>query len=238
MDPATHIAHLRADAALLLEAQQADPHAPAWAGTGWDRTQLLAHVAGVHTWVREQLQLGTGERVRLSTIERPPEGDALPGWYEAGAAELVQLLTEMDVDATWPTWAGPQPGTFFPRRMAQETSVHRWDAVGGGLDAAMAVDGVNELLELFVSRLPTERFAATPPASLHLHATDAEGEWLVHLGPEGVRFEHGHAKGDVALRGAAADLLLWTWNRVPVDDRFEVFGDPAPLEAWRASVVF
>ena len=44
--------------------------------------------------------------------------------------------------------------------------------------------------------------------------------------PDGVTFEHGHAKGDVALRGTAGDLLLWAWNRVPVDDRFEVFGDP------------
>ena len=48
------------------------------------------------------------------------------------------------------------------------------------------------------------------------------------LGPDGISFEHGHAKGDVALRGTASDLLLWAWNRVPVDDRFEVFGDAAP----------
>jgi uncharacterized protein (TIGR03083 family) len=237
MDPATHIAHVRADAALLLEAQRDDPHAPAWVGTGWDRTELLAHVANVHGWVRAQLKLGPGERIRFSTVEPAPEGDALPGWFEAGAAELIELLTTMDVEGTWPTWAGPQPGTFFPRRMAQETSVHRWDAVGGELDAAMAVDGIDELLELFTPRLPAERFAEVAPASLHLHATDADGEWLVHLSPDGVRFEHGHAKGDVALRGTAADLLLWTWNRVPADDRFEVFGDPAPLEAWRAAVV-
>jgi uncharacterized protein (TIGR03083 family) len=238
MDPATHIAHLRADAALLLEAQRADPHAPAWEGTGWDRTELLAHVAGVHAWVRQQLHLGNEERVRLSAVEGPPAGDALPGWFEAGAAELVQLLEAMDVQATWPTWAGPQPGTFFARRMAQETAVHRWDGVGGEVDAALGVDGVDELLELFVPRLPVDRFAGIVPASIHLHATDTDGEWLVQLGAEGVTFERGHAKGDVALRGRAGDLLLWAWNRAPVDDRFEVFGDPAPLAAWRAAVVF
>ena len=54
----------------------------------------------------------------------------------------------------------------------------------------------------------------------------------------GVSFEHGHAKGDVALRGTASDLLLWAWNRVPVDECFEVFGDRAPLEAWREAVRF
>jgi hypothetical protein len=73
--------------------------------------------------------------------------------------------------------------------------------------------------------------------TLHLHATDVEGEWLVRLGEDGVTFTLGHAKGDVALRGTAEDLLLWCWNRVPVDERFEVFGDASLLEAWRATVV-
>ncbi len=36
--------------------------------------------------------------------------------------------------------------------------------------------------------------------------------------------EPGHAKGDAAVRGPAADLLLWLWGRRPLDG-FEVFGD-------------
>ena len=55
-------------------------------------------------------------------------------------------------------------------------------------------------------------------------------------GPRRHLFEHGHAKGDVALRGTASDLLLWAWNRVPPDDRFEVFGEPTLLDAWRTAV--
>jgi uncharacterized protein (TIGR03083 family) len=237
MDAAAHIDHLRADSAALLAACRADPTAPAWEGLGWDRTQLLAHVANVHGWVRAQLILGPGERVRFSTVERAPEDTALPGWFEASAAELVVLLEGMDLDATWPTWAGAQPGTFFPRRMAQETAMHRRDGVGGSIDGLLAVDGIDELLELFVPRLPVERLAGLD-ASLHLHATDLDGEWLVQMAPGGITFEHGHAKGDVALRGRAEDLLLWTWNRVPVDARFEVFGDTGVLDAWRAAVTF
>lgn len=237
MDPAAHIDHLRADSASLLAAQRADPTAPAWPGLGWDRTELLAHIAAVHGWVRAQLLLGPGERIRFSTVERAPEGDDLPGWFETGAAELVALLTAMDVDATWPTWAGPQPGTFFPRRMAQETAVHRWDEVGGAIDAALAVDGVDELLELFAPRIPEEKLAGIN-GTIHLHATDVAGEWLIRLAPDGITFEHGHAKAAVAVRSTAADLLLWTWNRAPVDDRFEVFGDHALLETWRTAVVF
>jgi uncharacterized protein (TIGR03083 family) len=237
MDAAAHIDHLRADSARLLEACRADPRAPAWAGLGWTRSELLSHVANVHGWVRAQLHVGTAERIRFSNVEPAPVGDALPSWFEAGAEELAGLLSSMDLTATWPTWAGPQPGTFFPRRMGQETAVHRWDAVGGDISAALAVDGIDELLELFVPRLPADRLAAAAGA-IHLHATDVDGEWLVHLAPDGITFERGHAKGDVALRGAAQDLLLWSWNRAPVDGRFEVFGDPAPLEAWREAVVF
>jgi hypothetical protein len=175
----------------------------------------------------------------MRTVEGPPEGDLLPGWFEAGAAELADLLEHMDVAATWPTWAGPQPGTFFARRMAQETAVHRWDAEPGPIDPALAVDGVDEHLEVFAPRLPGDVFGGAS-GTIHLHATDdgldGAGEWLIRLGPQGITFDKGHAKGDVALRGAASDLLLWIWNRVPVDDRFEVHGDDAPLRLWRETV--
>jgi uncharacterized protein (TIGR03083 family) len=240
MDPATHIEHLRVDSAALLAACRAEPSAPVETCPGWSRVDLLAHVAGVHSWVRTQLATGPEERVRFSAIEAPPTGEELPAWYEAGAAALIEALTTMDVDATWPTWAGPQPGTFFPRRMAQETAVHRRDADPAPVDAALAVDGVDELLDLFVPRLPAERFVGVS-GTLHLHATDVDdgaGEWLVHLTPEGIRTERGHAKGDVALRGTAGDLLLWAWNRAPVDDRFEVFGDATVLDRWRTLVTF
>jgi uncharacterized protein (TIGR03083 family) len=237
MDPATHLEHLRADSAALLTAYRSDPTAPVVTCPGWDRTELLTHAAGVHAWVRAQLAQGTHERVRLSTVERPPTGDALPGWYEAGAAELIDRLAVMDLGARWPTWAGLQPGTFFPRRMAQETAIHRRDADPCPLDPALAVDGVDELLELFAPRVPAERLGGTT-GSIHLHATDADGEWLVHLTPDGISFEHGHGKGDAALRGAAGDLLLWAWNRAAVDERFEVFGDRALLDRWRSTVVF
>ena len=121
--------------------------------------------------------------------------------------------------------------------MAEETAIHRWDAAAGDIRADLAVDGVDELLELFAPRIPAERLSGVD-GSIHLHATDTEGEWLVRLSPGGISFEHGHAKGDLALRGRAADLLLWSWNRARVDDRFETFGDLGLLEAWRTVVVF
>jgi hypothetical protein len=118
--------------------------------------------------------------------------------------------------------------------------VHRWDtetAVGGGtgaLDPAMAVDGIDELFEVFVSRRDV-RALGSDGATIHLHATDAEGEWLVRCTGDRPEVTREHAKGDVAARGRAEDLLLFLYNRVGAD-RLEVFGDAALLDRWSAAV--
>jgi uncharacterized protein (TIGR03083 family) len=236
MDRRRYLDAVETNSAQLLRALRDAPSAPAWEGTGWDRTQLVEHVARVYAWMGAQIDAGPVARVRFSEVP-PPEGGTLAETFERVTADLVDRLAAMDTAIEWTTWAGPQPGTFYPRRMAHESAIHRWDTVGGPVEADLAVDGVTELLEIFAPRVPPERFTG-PSGSVHLHATDIDGEWLVRLGPERVSFELGHAKGDAALRGGASDLLLWAWNRVPLDDRFEVFGDAARLEAWRNVVVF
>jgi uncharacterized protein (TIGR03083 family) len=240
MDPTAHIAALRNDSTALLAAHDADPSAPVPSCPGWDRAALLAHTGMAQHWHLAQLDAGPAERVRYSTVAKAPEGDAVRDWYTTGVATLIAALERLDAATTWATWAGPQPSAFFPRRMAHETAVHRWDADHEPIGRALAIDGVDELFDVFVPLIPVERLAGAA-GTIHLHATDdgdgGEGEWLITLGPEGIRSEHGHAKGDVAVRGAASDLLLWAWNRVPVDDRFEVFGDASLLDAWRVAVV-
>lgn len=236
MDLDTYIAHVRDGSTRLLDGYRADPTAPAWDGTGWDRAALLHHVASFQTWVRAQLDLGPGEALDYSSLTWPPKGEDLDAWFEQSTTDLAEKLGAMDVEASWPTWTGPQPGWFFPRRAAQEITVHRWDGVGGEVDAEIGVDGVTEHLTLFAPLMPAAALGGVA-GTIHLHATDADGEWLVQLGPAGITFEHGHAKGDVAVRGEAGDLLLWIWNRAPVDDRFEVFGDPSLLDTWRTAVV-
>lgn len=235
MDLTTYLGHLRTDSDAVLAAFQADRAALIPSCPGWDRTALLAHLGRTQEWVRLQAERGPAERVRFGETAAAPEGAAMADWFAAGASSLIDALATMDLEATWPTWAGPQPGTFYPRRMAQETAVHRRDTDPAPFDAELAVDGVNELLEHFAPLAGGDKLPAQA-CSIHLHATDTDGEWLVHLTPEGVTFELGHAKGDVALRASAGDLLLWGWNRLPVDDRFEVFGEAAVLDVWRTAV--
>jgi hypothetical protein len=101
----------------------------------------------------------------------------------------------------------------------------------GPIDPTFAVDGIAEILEVMMPRVVRN----TPVAAggtLHLHATDAEGEWLLRFGEGRVDVEVGHARGDAAVRGTAAELYLWLWGR---DDGegLERFGDADLAERLR-----
>jgi hypothetical protein len=96
----------------------------------------------------------------------------------------------------------------------------------------VAADGIDEYLEVFVA---VTRMLNTAPAGppIHLHCTDTEGEWLLEL-PAGERvLTREHRKGDVALRGAAEDLLLVVWGRkTPEAASVDVVGDATVLDRW------
>jgi predicted lipid carrier protein YhbT len=73
--------------------------------------------------------------------------------------------------------------------------------------------------------------------TLHFHCTDVTGEWLVTMRSDGIDLTREHAKGDVAAKGTASDLLCWLEGRGPID-RLEVFGDEALLARWREVATF
>jgi uncharacterized protein (TIGR03083 family) len=236
MDASQHLAHLRADAAALVAACRAEPDAPVASCPGWDRTTLAKHVCVPLGWSALQAEVGPGEKRGFRDAPRPGEGDDVCDFLEAAVDRAVAAMSAMDAAATYPTWAGPPPAGWLPRRMAHETAIHRFDVAGGGFDAAFAVDGVDEVFDVFAPLIGADRFGGES-STLHLHSTDTDdGEWLATLGPEAVTAERVHGKGDAAVRAAASDLYLFVWNRVPLDERFEVLGDRAAAERWTATV--
>jgi predicted lipid carrier protein YhbT len=56
-----------------------------------------------------------------------------------------------------------------------------------------------------------------------------DAEWLLTFADGAVAVETGHAKGDAAVRGPAADLLLALWRRRPLGT-VDVVGDRAVVE--------
>ena len=182
---------------------------------------------------------GGVDRVNRDTAPLP-DGTDVHAYLRAGADRLGATLRAADLDAVVWTFRGPRPVRWWLRRQAQETTVHAWDAVvaaGGSLAIApdVAVDGIDELLDDMAP--PAFAAAAFGGAgeTIHLHATDATGEWLVTVGPDGYTVGREHAKGDVAARGPAEDLLLALWGRRPLDG-LETFGDAGLLARFRAAI--
>ena len=218
---------------LLSAAARHDPEADVPSCPGWDVDDLLGHVSTTHRWAARILRERRMERAEL---EEAPAHARLD-WYEAGLATLLDALRTTDpATPVWTFSAADRTAQFWFRRQAHETTVHRVDAeLATGavtpIEPELAVDGIAETLESFAPRVA--KGTSTAGGTIHLHATDAEGEWLIRFGDGSIEVETGHAKGDAAVRGPAADLYLWLWGRND-GSGLEVFGDesmPARLTA-------
>ncbi|NKY19577.1 maleylpyruvate isomerase family mycothiol-dependent enzyme [Tsukamurella spumae] len=201
---------------------------------GWTVRDLIVHLGGVHRWAATFLAEGPDSTNRFAPIEDDaPAGAAVIVWYRDRLDGLVAELGRHDADAPARAFTGRATVGFWMRRQAHETAVHRWDAENAWnaalpVESLLAGDGIEEWAEVFAGRflsrgpgLPDELVGRT----VHLHGTDRErAEWTLSLERESVAVARGHAKGDVALRGATSDLYLALWRRVPLAD-LDVLGD-------------
>ena len=216
----------------------------------WTLRQLATHTGRGHRWAAEITATRSAEFIPFRQVPdgRIPDDPALHApWLRAGAELLLESVREAGGDPVW-TFDGPQPASFWARRMAHETAVHRADAqITAGrvpeFDADLAADAIDEWLG-FMSGIGASdsRVDALPDgAVLHVHVTDdgVDGEWLVRRAGSTVSVESGHGKGDVVVRGPAGRVLLVLLRRVQPDDpQVEVLGDAALLTGWLAGTPF
>ncbi|MGQ0629880.1 MAG: maleylpyruvate isomerase family mycothiol-dependent enzyme [Sporichthyaceae bacterium] len=245
MEHSEHIAVTVAEIAAFAEfVAGAELDAPVPACAGWDLAKLIKHAGSAHRWALEVVSSGARERVDPRRLELglPADRADLAAWLAAGASPLAAALDVDPATEVW-TWARPQGSVgWWAHRMLHETLVHRADAafavgVEPQIEAALACDGVDELLGNLAANVvfnPAIESLRGDGESLHLHATDAEGEWTITLTPDGYTWDRGHSKATVAVRGSAADLLLLMYNRRSRHDegRFALFGDAALLDRW------
>jgi uncharacterized protein (TIGR03083 family) len=226
------LAALRRDAHGFADACAAgDLDAPVPSCPEWQLADLLWHVTEVHHFWRAVAAGPLLDPSEYAQPDRPADGELLT-IYRAGIDPLLDTLGAIDPATPVWSWSTDKTGGFVVRRMAQETAVHRWDAetaVGRSfaIDATLAADGIDEFLHLFAG-YPDHRADRAPApvgGSTHLHCTDVAGEWVVVDGDNGAMVTtREHRKGDCAIRGAAGDLLLALWRRVPLS-AVEVVGD-------------
>ena len=205
----------------------------------WTLRDLAHHLGSHHRWVAGNLDQPPDGKA-FKRREEPPADEAIPDWLEAGAEMLATKLAATDPAKPCWTWVPFDDSVgFWARRTAHETAMHRWDAqnADGEADAVepeLAADGVDEYLGI----LGAFRGRRFPEAgSIHLHSTDTPGEWLVRLDAAGIQLTREHAKGDVAVRGPASDVLLVLMGRktmVAVD----VFGEAPLFERFRKHASF
>jgi uncharacterized protein (TIGR03083 family) len=213
----------------------------------WTLRQLITHVGRAHRWAATIVATQAAEPIPFREVpdgRLPDDAAERPGWLRRGAAQLADAVNGAGPGPVW-THPGPGQASYWARRMAHETAVHRADGqltvgIRPVIDPVIAVDGIDEWLGLGAA--PGERNTALPEGKvLHLHATDEgpAGEWLIRGGPDGITVQTGHGKGDTAVRGPASALLLVLLRRLPADDpQVEVIGDSTLLDSWLAATPF
>ena len=212
---------------------------PVPACPGWTLSDLFDHQGHIHRWAT--LIVTTRPDERPHRDDRPlPAGADRAAYLAEGAAALRSALAGADLDAVTWTFTGPAPDALVaaaagarddgPRRRRRGGAgpgVRRRSG-GGGRRCGRGVRGVRSPPASITARSPA------PGETAHLHATDAAGEWLLRFAPETLEVTHEHAKGDVAARGPAGDLLRLVWGRAP-GEALTVFGDEGLLDRYRAA---
>ena len=201
---------------------------------GWSMSHLLGHLGRVQRFWGEMAERALTDPSAAGN-HQPPQGVNLIEWFAESTQLLLASIRDADLERPMWSWSPVKRVEFVPRRMAQETAMHRWDGTNAAgrpssIDADLAVDGIDELLFVY---LATEAPLSDPPgSSVHIHTTDSDGEWLAVLDEEPVVTRE-HAKGDVALRGPSSDVLLYLWGRMEPSS-LVIHGDTAKLDQFRS----
>jgi uncharacterized protein (TIGR03083 family) len=212
----------------------------------WNIAQLVEHTGVIHRWAAQMVRDRMTERLDRSDMDLglPGEPSGLPGWFAAGSEILAAALARTDPDTPMWAWGADRHARFWSRRMLHETTVHRVDAqLARGeepaVDAAVAADGIDELLE----NLPSARYFRPRVAELRgtgetiaLRSIDREDSWLIRLVADGFESERAGdttATATVTITATTEDLLLFMYTRrARTDPRLAIEGDEHVIARW------
>jgi uncharacterized protein (TIGR03083 family) len=224
MDLARQLESIDHDGRRLAEAVRANPDGRVVSCPDWSGADLLAHVSG---FARYLTDLMTGHADRDTEFPKVPPEEAAQT-YDADLARLVTTLRDVPPDTEVPHWAVVQQvAASWQRRAVHELAVHRFDAetIGGApapIDRDVALDGIAEFFEVFVTTGIAAGLVAPARATLVLEITDTGTRREEHLPDPGPA---------TTLRGRASDLMLALWRRRdPL--AFHVDGPRGMLERW------
>jgi uncharacterized protein (TIGR03083 family) len=234
------IATIRKEGEAILAAARFGLDATVPTCTDWSVDELLLHLGRVYcraaTLVSER---------STSQQDYPPAPDAGTepiGYLTDALDDLVEALSSADPDTPVWNWSEEsQTAAFWARRMAHESTVHRYDAqrahgVAQPIDDDLARDGLDEMIDILLPRIVIRDNVSLPVATYCFTAAD-DGNWGVRLGPEGIESLDVVKDPDVTVRGTPSALLLAGYNRVKWTS-LEVEGNASLLDDWSRLLKF
>lgn len=259
LSPETYLAHIRSESARFREVlADCDPEARVPACPDWNAADLLWHLATVQRWWAEVLAARPSRPEEIDP-PRPEAYDELLGLYDQWSGDLATQLEGADPrEEAW-TWSDDHTVGFILRRQAHEALVHRVDAeqaagVASELDATLAADGVDEVLDVMYGGCPPWGSWTPGEDTVRVDVTDTgEQIWLRFGTFSGTDPDSGTSyadeedfhvvdapddeavEPDVVVDGTAAALDLWLWNRGD-DTGTSVVGDQDAYAKFRAIV--
>lgn len=198
----------------------------------WKVRDVAGHLGGVHRWATRIVS--TRSMDGPSFTKSKLAGTELCDWFDAGVEDLLVALRANKADDHCPNFNPGSPDTvaWWSRRQTHETTVHRWDierALGctTQIDPAVAADGIDEYLDVFVRT----RGKQTLIAPLTLATTRPSQAWTLSPAvlPGRVDVEDGRsAEATSQVVGRPETLLLVLWGRLKLSEAaLKTHGDPA-----------
>jgi uncharacterized protein (TIGR03083 family) len=198
---------------------------------GWTVGELTRHLGGVYDRIRRHAGVtGADERwPALAVPEQAPAANdpSVLSWFREQVTGIERHLESLDPDAPTYNWAPrPRVASFWQRRAAHETAVHRWDAqlairLPEPIESKLAGDTVAEAMDTF---LPAGRHRQDPATYglVHLFATDLGVHWYIRLRGTGMSLldtdtllDDDPKQPRASVMATASDLALAVWGRVP-----------------------
>jgi uncharacterized protein (TIGR03083 family) len=206
----------------------------------WTIADLARHVWQVYANVT--LFVSSRATSRPEQLPERPEGDPI-ALLATQLDDLVIALEEAEADTPIWTWVfdAPEGAIFWARRMAHESAVHRFDAqnaqgIRQPIDAELAADGIDELIDLIVPRVYGRDQIEGPVGTVKLRSLDGN-QWFLELEATGVRRLALIESPQVTAAGTDSALLLAAYGRIPWSS-LDLTGDPSVLESWTAALNF
>jgi uncharacterized protein (TIGR03083 family) len=263
----------RRNRAAILDAAALGFDPPIKGCPGWDVASLTGHMGRVYTfwlkWVAERPRSFSREAFQEIAADRDARLPGYTAWDQAGfpkasrpngivpfarhaGDELDAALVDLEPEETVWTFVPPhQTGAFVFRRLAMETTIHRWDAedahgIARPIDETLARDGIDEMLMMFREDPGYEdnKDRRHGQKILLREAPEPAGQpvaspgqpvpgrrWLVSFDHSGITTAAAEGPADATVSGTASDLWLFIMGRRSPEE-MHIEGDKDLAASW------